>query len=43
MQVAEVLGIEGIVAGRLETYKIPQKMEFTEDALTTERFKTTRR
>ena len=31
------------LTGRLEPYKIPQKMEFTEDALTTERFKTARR
>lgn len=35
--------IRRALAGRLEPYKIPQKMEFTADALTTERFKTTRR
>lgn len=29
--------------GKLEAYKIPQKMEFTEESLTTDRFKQTRR
>ncbi len=35
--------VRQFLAGKLESYKIPQKMEFTEEALTTDRFKKTRR